>query len=120
MCRACPEYYLRVAGKPAVLRPFDGTMSVPLLKFFLLKPGNLVEPWSNVAWPRTKSLFFCLRRKLLVPRADVLANVAPVNPPVEFLTEFVGNLAAKFDRQIRYAAIRVDDVRFRDRLCRAC
>ena len=63
----------------------------------------------SVQGPRLKC---CERggRRVAIPRADVLADVAPEDVAAHRLTQFDGNAAAQFDGQVRDTASRVEDV----------
>ena len=50
-------------------------------------------------------------RRTMVPRANILANVAAENIAADWRAKFFGNRAAQLDREIRDAQPRIEHVR---------
>src|SRR3954468_16918273 len=67
---------------------------------------------------RTEGLLAERQRELLIPGADLLTNVAPVEQLSDLAPQILGNFVFQFDREIRDTPGCIEHVRFRERVRR--
>src|SRR5205085_4765495 len=119
LCRRMLAERARVAFKPCEFSAFDGAATKARGVKVGCEREDVVEFGGDAIRARLKA---SLIGRLLetIPRADVLTDVATVEPAVEIGGDLCGHFfGAQFDGRVRDATVRVQDVRLGDRLCRA-